>query len=66
MKPQPIYLLTTAQVADRLGVSPKTLRNYRSAGRWPDFPQAVYLGAAPRFHASEVEAFIERRTPRAI
>jgi predicted DNA-binding transcriptional regulator AlpA len=66
MKLQPTQLLTTAQVAERLGVSPKTLRNYRSTGRWPDFPQAVYLGAAPRFHVSDVEAFIERRTHRAI
>jgi excisionase family DNA binding protein len=53
-------LLTVAQVADRLGVAPQTVR------RWADqgfIPVARTPGGQRRFDAEQIEAFAATITP---
>lgn len=53
-------LLDPEQVAEALGVSPKTLNVWRCTGRY-NLP-FVKVGTRVRYRASDVEAFLERRT----
>jgi excisionase family DNA binding protein len=55
-------LLTTREVADRLGLAPATVLRWAQAGKLP----AVYLSSrAIRFREDDLEAFLEQRaTPR--
>jgi hypothetical protein len=45
--------LTRPQLAERLGVAPKTLANWASAGKGPKFTRAI--GGRVRYHISNVE-----------
>lgn len=49
-------LLTAAEVADRLGISKRTVRRYVQRG----FLGSVRLQRLVRFEASDVEAFVEQ------
>jgi len=49
--PPPSKLLTTRQVADLLGLAPKTLRNWRTQGLGP---VAHKLGNRVRYRAEDV------------
>jgi len=51
-----IALLTPAQVAVQLGISEKTLANWRSLGHGPD---SMKLGGRVRYEEAAVDAFIE-------
>jgi excisionase family DNA binding protein len=55
-------LLTTREVADRLGLAPATVLRWAQAGKLP----AVYLSSrAVRFRAEDLATFLEERaTPR--
>ena len=53
-------LLDPEQVAEALGVSPKTLNVWRCTGRY-DLP-FVKVGSRVRYRRADVEAFLERRT----
>ena len=50
--PEPSPFLTEAQAATRLGLSPKTLRNWRSAGVGPP---SLKLGSAVRYHQDALD-----------
>lgn len=52
----PLQLLTVAEVAALLHVSPKTLYAWVAAGKFP----ALKLNGALRFRRHEVEAFLQR------
>jgi excisionase family DNA binding protein len=47
-------LLTTAEAAGRLGLSPRTLEKWRSNGNGPRYRK---LGAAVRYRVADLEAF---------
>ena len=66
MKRAPLpHLMTGAEVAEALGIKPQTLRNYRSMGRWDDFPEPVVFGPSfARWLAADIAAFIERHRRR--
>jgi hypothetical protein len=51
----PQKLLTAAQTADRLGVSKRTLANWRSLGRGPRFG---VLRTRVRYREADVDAFV--------
>lgn len=53
-------LMTTSQVAKRLGVEEETLINWRYKGR-TDLP-FVRVGRLVRYRPEDVEQFIERNT----
>lgn len=53
-------LLDPEQVAEALGVSPKTLNVWRCTGRY-NLP-FVKVGSRVRYRRADVEAFLERRT----
>ena len=46
--------LTETQAAARLGLAPKTLRNWRSRGDGPGF---LRLGSAVRYHLDELDGW---------
>lgn len=52
----PLQLLTVAEVAALLHVSPKTLYAWVTAGKFP----ALKLNGALRFRRDEVKAFLQR------
>jgi predicted DNA-binding transcriptional regulator AlpA len=52
--PEPSPFLTEAQAAARLGVVPKTLRNWRSAGTGPT---ALRLGRSVRYHIEGLDGW---------
>ncbi|HCK82537.1 MAG TPA: helix-turn-helix domain-containing protein [Candidatus Competibacter sp.] len=60
MSTTPDPLLTPEQAADRLGMSPDTLNVWRTTGRY-NLPY-VKIGRRVKYRASDVEAFIARRT----
>jgi len=49
-------LVTAAELADTLGLSPATVLDWAQAGKVPHFK----IGHAVRFRESEVEAWLER------
>lgn len=53
-------LLTPLEVAERLGITPATVRRWANEGRLP----AVRLGRLIRFHPDDIDALLsELRTP---
>lgn len=53
-------IITSAQVAERLGVSPATVRNWRRRGQGPE-----YINIGPKlvaYRIEAVEAYIEARS----
>lgn len=52
--PEPSPFRTEAQAAARLGVVPKTLRNWRSAGTGPT---ALRLGRSVRYHIDGLDGW---------
>lgn len=56
-------LLNTVEAAQRLGLSPGTLQNWRIRGQGPDY---ILLGKAVRYLPEEIARFIEqgRVSPR--
>lgn len=50
-------LLTEAEVARLLGLSPRTLRRWRHANR--SGPPFVYIGGRVRYRRDELEAWLE-------
>ena len=57
------HLLTIDQLAEALGGIGRS-SIYRHIKNLPGFPQPVKIGAATRFRASDVQAFIEGRSHR--
>ena len=59
---QQVRLLTNAQAASQLGISPDTLKFWRHKGRGPKF---VKLGDSPQagvaYDEADVRAFVESR-----
>lgn len=55
-QPSPHHLLDEHAAARRLGLSVKTLRRWRWAGRGPRF---VKLGAAVRYVQADLDTFID-------
>ena len=53
--------LSNADAAAYLGISPKTLNDWRSAGRGPNY---LKLGTLVRYRQSELDAFLEQCTVR--
>jgi predicted DNA-binding transcriptional regulator AlpA len=53
-------LLTQDQVAEMLGVDPKTLQAWRTTQRYP--LKFVKIGRCVRYRPEDVETFIESRT----
>ena len=49
-------LLNVGQVADKLGVSPRTVWRLVSGGK---LPQPVAIGRCRRWHRADVEAFVD-------
>ena len=49
--------LTTSQAAQFLGLSVKTLNNWRVSGKGPEFHR---LGSAVRYHPNDLNAWVER------
>jgi excisionase family DNA binding protein len=58
---QPDLKLSNADAAAYLGISPKTLNDWRSAGRGPDY---LKIGTLVRYRQSDLDAFLERCTVR--
>lgn len=54
-------LLSVASAAELLGISPKTLRNWLSAGRSP--VQPVKVGARTMFRFSDICAYVDGLAP---
>jgi len=52
-------LLTEKQVSIKFNVSINTLRYWRSCG---DGPSYIKLGKLVRYHAAELEAYLQRKT----
>lgn len=52
-------LLTTPEVADRLGVAEITLRKWRIYGTGPRF---IRCGANVRYRSSDIESWVSSRT----
>lgn len=53
-------LLTSAQVAEALGVNEGTLQNWRVSGRYP-LPYVKIGDRCVRYRTSDVQAFIDSR-----
>lgn len=51
-------LLTVAQVSERLQIAPRTLYNWRSAGKGPP---GFRVGGQIRYRRSEVEAWLDQQ-----
>jgi hypothetical protein len=58
--PEPIELLTPAQTAALLGMSPGTLEVWRSTKRYP--LNFVKVGGRVRYARQDVERFLQART----
>ncbi|MFK3735681.1 helix-turn-helix transcriptional regulator [Streptomyces sp. NPDC088090] len=57
---QPDRLLTPKETADRIGISPGTLKNWSASGKGPRrYPLSPGVGAAVRYSEAEVNAFIQ-------
>lgn len=56
---EPDGLLTTAEVARLLGVSPATLERWRAAGRGPRY---FRYGRTVRYRYADLEAFVRTHT----
>ena len=56
-------LLTTADVAEQLGVSPRVVKDWRSAGRGPVFVKVAHN--VIRYTQSDVDAYVKalRQSP---
>ncbi len=54
-------LLSTAQLAAELGVTPGTLRNWRTAGRGP---RGARIGGRVRYRRADVDTWITQQTER--
>jgi len=52
-------LLTEAQVADRLAISPRTLQMWRYKGGGPRY---IKIGSAVRYRPMDVDSWLERQT----
>ena len=52
-------LLTTAEAAAGLKVSPRTLDNWRSLGTGPEF---IKVGALVRYREDDIEDYLDRQT----
>ena len=50
-------LLTATQVAEHLSISPQTLANWRTNGRYADELPHLKMGRSIRYRASAVEDF---------
>ena len=50
--------LTTAETATEIGISPKTLRNWRALGKGPRPIRLGALGSRVRYRRSEVDAYL--------
>ncbi len=50
-------LLTASQVAEHLSISPQTLANWRTAGRYATELPHLKMGRSIRYRASAVESF---------
>jgi len=55
-------LLTVKQVAEKLGVAPKTIRAWRQGGK---IPATILPGGRLRFSERVVNSWIEHRTVKA-
>jgi excisionase family DNA binding protein len=53
--------LSNTDAAAYLGISPKTLNDWRSAGRGPDY---LKIGTLVRYRQSDLDAYLERCTVR--
>lgn len=53
-------LMTPQEVADLLGIDPKTLNNWRATKRYP--LSYVKIGRHVRYKPEDVETFIQSRT----
>lgn len=66
MTTQPDAVLTLKQLADRWGMKPGTLRNWRRAGKGP---QSIPLGGGPRarrvYKVADVLAYEEKQKEQA-
>ncbi|MDR7328745.1 helix-turn-helix transcriptional regulator [Corynebacterium guangdongense] len=51
------YVLDTIAAAEYLGLSPKTLRNWKSQGRGPRV--ALLEGSSPRYRVKDLEAYVD-------
>lgn len=54
-----MQLLNEHEVSKRLGVSINTLRYWRVCG---DGPNYVKMGRLVRYHAAELDSFVQRKT----
>jgi excisionase family DNA binding protein len=54
-------LVTRKEVAEFLGINPRTLDNWASAGRGPSF---VKVGGNRRYDMADVRAWVEARKVR--
>ncbi len=52
-------LLSTKQVCEMIGVSDRTLFNWRQDDE--NFPKPVFMGNANKYKEHEIEAFVEQR-----
>mgnify|MGYP001203675018 CR=1 FL=1 len=57
LKQDAVGFLTTSQAAEILGLSAKTLANWRVSGKGPEFHR---LGGAVRYHPNDLNAWVER------
>lgn len=55
-------LLTTQQAAERLGLRPQTLANWRSSGEGPGLPWVEIGPRCIRYKPEDLERFISKRT----
>jgi len=56
-------LLIDAEVADRLQVSPRTLRKWRAEGTGPPW---IQIGRQVRYNPRDVKTFLEKRRHAAL
>jgi excisionase family DNA binding protein len=55
-------LMTTEEVAEYLGVSPRTLENWRYRGGGPRWIRIGANGASVRYDAADVQTYLTERT----
>lgn len=60
MKSQADTTITPQQVAQQLGISNRTLANWRSTG-YPNLPY-LKLGRCVRYRQSDIDAFLKKHT----
>jgi predicted DNA-binding transcriptional regulator AlpA len=56
---EPAKLLTSNEVADRLGVKPTTMEAWRCRGEGPDF---IKIGRLVRYKENHLQAWLDLRT----